>query len=137
VDDDDRGRTRRSAGALLLTGAVLLVAGCSGGQDATVEQVAATFSDPGTGPEARCALLVPSAAAALAEEGSAACAAAMGGVPAGTGPVESVEVWGGEAQVRLSGDTLFLTETPAGWRITAADCRASGYGPYRCGVEAP
>jgi hypothetical protein len=133
---DDEGRSRRVAGALLAA-ALALLTGCASAQEPAVEQVATRFVDPGTAPEDRCALLVPSTAAALAEEESAGCAAAMGEVPAGTGPVESVAVWGGEAQARLAGDTLFLTETPDGWRVTAADCRADGDGPYRCQVEGP
>ena len=132
----DERRTGRVAGALLAA-SLALVGGCSSAQRPAVEQVAATFADPATAPEERCALLVPSTAAALAEEGATACAAAMDAVPTGTGPVESVEVWGGEAQVRLAGDTVFLTGTPDGWRITAADCRSTGDGPYRCGVEGP
>jgi hypothetical protein len=50
--------------------------------------------------------------------------------------VESVEVWGRDAQVRLGGDTVFLTETDAGWRVTAA-CRPRGEAPYECQVEGP
>jgi hypothetical protein len=51
--------------------------------------------------------------------------------------VESVQIWGGDAQVRLAADTLFLTETRAGWRITAASCRPHGEAPYVCEVEGP
>jgi hypothetical protein len=47
-----------------------------------------------------------------------------------------VQVWGGGAQVRLSGDTLFLAETHAGWRVTAAACKPNGDAPYDCQVEA-
>jgi hypothetical protein len=133
---DGGGRTKQVAG-VLLAGTLALVAGCSSAQEPAVEEVATAFADPGSSPDERCALLVPSTATALAEEASSACAAAVAEVPTSTGPVVSVAVWGGEAQVRLAGDTLFLTETPAGWRITAADCRAAGDGPYRCGVEGP
>ncbi len=48
-----------------------------------------------------------------------------------------VEIWGGEAQVRLSGDTVFLTETSAGWRVVAAACEAQLEAPYDCEVEGP
>lgn len=133
----DDGRPGRLARALLLAGLLLAAAGCASGEEPSVEQVAADFSDPGTDPAARCALLSPSTAAALEEDEGAECAAAVGEVPAGTGPVASVEVWGGEAQVKLAGDTMFLTETPSGWRITAADCRPSAAGPYECRMEGP
>ncbi len=53
------------------------------------------------------------------------------------GAVEAVEVWGSDAQVRLSGDTVFLTDTPAGWRVTAAACEPRGELPYDCAVEGP
>jgi hypothetical protein len=58
-------------------------------------------------------------------------------VPLRGGPVEAVEVWGGQAQVRLAGDTVFLTETPSGWRVTAAACEPRGEMPYDCRVEGP
>ena len=134
---DDGGRAGRLVRALLLAGVLLPAAGCDGGEEPAVEQVAAKFSDPGTDPAARCALLSPGTAAALEEDEGAECADAVGQVPAGTGPVESVAVWGGEAQVRLAGDTLFLTSTPSGWRVTAADCRPAGDGPYHCRLEGP
>ncbi len=132
----DGRRTRWVAGAAL-AGTLALATGCSSAQEAAVEQVATAFTDPGTTPAERCELLAPTTATALAEEASTACPEAVAEVPAGTGPVESVAVWGGEAQVRLAGDTLFLSETPAGWRVTAADCRAAGDGPYHCGTEGP
>jgi hypothetical protein len=122
---------------LLLAGTLVLAGGCRSGEELAVEQVAATFSDPDTDPADRCGLLIPSTAVALAEDGSTDCPDAISQVPNATGPVESVAVWGNEAQVRMAGDTLFLTRTPTGWRVTAADCRADGDGPYRCGVEGP
>lgn len=134
---DDGGRAGRPARSLLLAGLLLSVGGCASGEEPAVEQVAADFSDPGTDPAARCALLSPGTAAALEEDEGTECTDAVGEVPVGTGPVESVTVWGGAAQVRLAGDTLFLTSTPGGWRVTAADCRPDGDGPYHCRLEGP
>ena len=37
-----------------------------------------------------------------------------------------MEVWGEEAQARLTDDTVFLTRTADGWRVTAAACRSQG-----------
>src|SRR4051794_3294899 len=48
---------------------------------------------------------------------------------------ERVDIWGGEAQVRLGGDTVFLTQTHAGWRVVAAVCEERGEAPYDCEVE--
>ena len=47
-----------------------------------------------------------------------------------------MEVWGEEAQARLTDDTFFLTRTADGWRVTAAACRSRGADlPYTCRVE--
>ena len=115
----------------------LLLTGCSSMQQPEVEQVAASFEDAEADPAARCELLAPATLAALEEEESTSCAEAIEQVPLQGGGIESVQIWGGDAQVRLSGDTLFLTETRAGWRVTAASCRSKGEAPYDCEVEGP
>jgi hypothetical protein len=45
--------------------------------------------------------------------------------------------WGREAQARTGTDTLFLTMTDAGWRVSAAGCSPRGEAPYACTVEGP
>lgn len=117
--------------------AALLLGGCASMQRPEVEEVATTSEDAGAEPETRCGLLAPATLAAFEQDESTSCAQAIGDVPLGGGAVESVEIWGGDAQVRLSGDTLFLTETRAGWRVTAAACRSRGEAPYDCQVEGP
>ena len=126
----------RAALAVLCV-AGLLLTGCSSMQQPEVEDVATTFEDAGADPATRCDLLAPATLAALEEEESTSCAEAIEQVPLQGGDVESVQIWGGDAQVRLSGDTLFLTETRAGWRVTAASCRSKGEAPYDCEVEGP
>jgi outer membrane murein-binding lipoprotein Lpp len=128
---------RRRAVPAIVVGACVLLAGCSSMQQPEVEQAATTFEDPGADPETRCDLLAPATLAAFEEEESASCAEAIEQVPLEGGDVESVEIWGGDAQVRLGGDTVFLTETRAGWRITAASCQPRGEAPYDCEVEGP
>ena len=118
---------------LLLGCAVLLLGGCSSSREADVEQVATTFTDPAGDPEARCDLLAPTTRAALEE--SAPCTEAIDELPLDTGEVASVEIWGGDAQVTLAGDTVFLTETSAGWKVIAAGCRPQREKPYDCEVE--
>jgi len=118
---------------LLLGCAALLLGGCSSSQEADVERVATTFADPAGDPAARCDLLAPSTRAAIEE--SAACTEAIDELPLDTGEVASVEIWGGDAQVTLAGDTLFLTETSAGWKVIAAACRSQREKPYDCEVE--
>jgi hypothetical protein len=72
--------------------------------------------------------------AALEREGP--CVAAVPASPPG-GQVLETAVWGDDAQVRLSGDTLFLTRTGAGWKVVAAGCTPNGDLPYVCRLEGP
>ncbi len=111
--------------------------GCAGLEEDDVGRVAGAFEDPAAAPAERCALLAPSTLQTLEAEESAPCADVIGQVPLPGGAVEAVEVWGGDAQVRLSGDTVFLTETPPGWLVTAAACEPRGELPYDCQVEGP
>jgi hypothetical protein len=120
--------------------ASLVLTGCSSTQQPEVEQVATAFEDPGADPGTRCDLLAPATLEAFEQDEEASCAEAIQQVPlggGGGGEIESVEIWGGDAQVRMSGDTLFLTETRAGWRITAAACEERAEAPYECEVEGP
>jgi hypothetical protein len=128
-------RSRRAVTALV-AGAVLLT-GCSGAHEPDVARVARTFEDPAGDPEERCDLLAPATRAAFEKSASAPCAEAVQDLPVQGGDVVSIEIWGGAAQVKLGGDTLFLTETGAGWRITSAACRPQGEAPYACEVDGP
>jgi hypothetical protein len=128
---------RTGRAVALVGGLTLLLAGCSSAQQPEVEDVARTFEDPSGDPGARCDLLVPATLAAFEEDRSAACTDAIEGLSLEGGAITSVEIWGGDAQVRMSGDTLFLTETSAGWRVAAAGCQAQGEAPYDCEVEGP
>jgi hypothetical protein len=128
----------RGSGAVALGGGVLvLLTGCSSTQQPEVERVATSFEDPAGDPEARCDLLAPTTLAALEETESTPCPEALQQLPLKGGEVTSVEIWGGNAQVRLDGDTLFLAETSAGWRVVAAACTPRGEAPYDCEVEGP
>jgi hypothetical protein len=129
-------RPRPAAAVVLAAGAVLLT-GCSSASQPEVEQVASTFEDPSSDPGERCDLLAPATLAAFEQDESAPCTDAIQDLPLAGGGVESVEIWGGDAQVTLSGDTVFLTETSAGWRITAAACAPRAEAPYDCEVEGP
>ena len=42
---------------------------------------------------------------------------------------------GDAAQVRFTGDTVFLLRFPDGWRIGAAGCTSRGDAPYDCEVR--
>jgi len=127
----------RSGAVMAAAVAVLVLGGCASAQDADVRDVAVDFLDTGLAPDVRCDLLAPATREALESEASAPCLDVIGELPLDGGAVRSVEVWGGNAQVRLGGDTVFLTETSTGWRVVAAACEPRGEAPYECQVEGP
>jgi len=51
------------------------------------------------------------------------------------GAVTGAEVYGQWAQVRFSGDTVFLAVFPDGWRVVAAGCEARADRPYDCRIQ--
>jgi hypothetical protein len=119
----------RAAGVLLIAG--LLATGCANADEPAVRDAASAFA--GGDDERRCALLAPATMQSLTAEGP--CAAAIGDLPVGSGDLVSVEVWGSDALVHLTDDTLFLTWDD-GWVISAAACEPDGDGSYECQLEA-
>jgi hypothetical protein len=119
--------------AFIVGAAVAMLAGCAATERPDVERVASDFA---TGdPTARCALLAPATLAEVERDGP--CVSAVGpSMPSGA-QVLQTSVWGDEAQVRLSGDTLFLTRTGSGWKVAAAGCAPNGDLPYECRLEGP
>jgi hypothetical protein len=115
--------------------AAVLLAGCAGMERPDVERVATDFATGG--PAIRCQLLAPAALAALERAESAPCVAVVGDLAPPGGEVRQTAVWGGEAQVHLAGDTVFLTRTGAGWKVIAAGCTPNGDLPYECRLEGP
>jgi hypothetical protein len=118
-------------------GAVLALAGCSSAEQPGAEKVATAFEDQGAGAQQRCDLLAPTTRQTFEKHESAACVDAIQQVALKGGPVRSVQVWGDDAQVQLAGDTVFLTQTRSGWRVTAAGCQPRDEQPYDCDVEGP
>ena len=117
--------------------AVLLLSGCGDLSSDDVARAARAFAAAGDDPAARCSLLTENTRSALVENEGASCEDALPNLPVGSGDLLSVEVWGTEGQAKLSDDTLFLTNTSDGWRVTAAACRSQGSEqPYQCRVEA-
>jgi len=118
-------------------GALALLTGCSSASEPDVARVATAFENPGGDPQTRCGLLAPATLATFESDAGSPCSDALDQVPLQGGEAGSVEVWGGDAQVRLGSDTVFLTETDDGWRVTAAGCESRGDAPYDCEVEGP
>ena len=126
----------RRSGALIATAALaLLASGCASVEQPEVERVATSFEDSSGDPQGRCDLLMPDTAEQLEEQLGKSCSEGIGDVPLQGGDVVEVQVWGGDALVRLAGDTLFLSKAPTGWRVAAAVCTPQAEGPYDCEVE--
>jgi hypothetical protein len=85
-----------------------------------------------------CALLSPDARKTLEDQESKPCAEAVEELSLSDGPVGAVRVFSMQAAVEFQGcDTVFLGDTAAGWRISAAGCRPQAHGePADCELEA-
>jgi hypothetical protein len=49
--------------------------------------------------------------------------------------IQSAQVWGDNAQVRIGSDVLFLRRFSGGWLVDGAGCRPQSHAPYQCDVE--
>lgn len=131
---------RRSLPAVGLALAGLVLAGCGAvgdrgraAADVAVRLVTAVADRDGA---TACALLAPDTAAAVADSGDKECAQAVldEELPA-PGAVTGTDVYGQWAQVRLTGDTVFLAVFPGGWRVVAAGCTPRPEHPYACVLQ--
>jgi hypothetical protein len=135
----------RSA-SVLVTGAALgalvaLLSGC--GADVEKQQAAAAADEftsaVGPDPAGACRMLAPRTVESVESQGSGNCAKdlADAGIPP-AGQRRAVSVAGHTAQVRYSGETVFLSLFDTGWKVTAAGCTRSSSDPsvpYDCLVE--
>ena len=119
----------------VVAAAALLLCGCAGLEQRQVEQVASAFA--AADPSARCQMLAPATVATVEAQSGQPCAQATAQLELPQGTVQSSTVWGDQAQVHLVGDTVFLTKTGNGWKVTAAGCRSRGDAPYACRMEGP
>ena len=121
---------RRRSSLILLAAAgclTALLAGCSSVAEPEVAKAAAAFENPTADPASRCDLLAPATREVF--EQSAPCPDAIGQLPFQGGDPHGVQVWGGSAQAKVGTDTVFLTETKTGWKVTAALCQPRGQAP--------
>ncbi|GAA1520419.1 hypothetical protein [Kribbella lupini] len=125
--------------ATVVVSTVLLTAtACGSGTPDASSTVAERFyqaiqaKDGGTA----CSLLAPKTAQEVEESGQASCDTAIldEDIPDG-GTVTDLHQYGGQAQVRLRGDTAFLAEFDDGWKIVAAACTPQGEQPYDCKLK--
>jgi len=137
-----RTRTRTlCTTALLLCALAVGACGTSGDRDEarTVAErlYAAIDADDGA---AACRQLSEQAVEELESEEQNPCDEAILDLDlqTGAGGAQSVEVFMTSAAVHLGGgDTVFLDETPEGWRISALGCREqSTSSPAKCEVQA-
>ncbi|MFD0374415.1 hypothetical protein [Streptomyces sp. NPDC127112] len=114
--------------------------GASGPRQADAVAVAREFQSAlsAAGFGRACALLAPQTRQEVAS-GTDDCA---GGLAREQLPVVSggaadavAEVYGRQAMVRLSGDTLFLSQFDKGWKVIAAGCTPRPDLPFDCKVK--
>ncbi len=117
---------------------VTLLAGCGSGQDADVEEAAATFESAVTDQDAgsACAILAPRTRQELEQSSGQSCASAFLSeeVPE-AGPLRGVDVFGTMAMARFRSDTLFLARFDGTWKVMAAHCSPKVGSPYECMVK--
>ena len=127
----------RSSAVLLAALTTLTATGCSSVDDrgrnaagVAVRLLTAVADRDGT---TACALLAPDTADEVAGSEDKPCPEAVLAqeLPA-PGTVTGTDVYGQRAQVRLTGDTVFLAVFPDGWRVLAAGCAARPGRPYDC-----
>jgi hypothetical protein len=116
------------------------LAGCSAGGDrASGADAAATGlfqAIAARDGHAACALLAPDTAAEVAQSGNKPCTDAIldEDLPS-PGAVTGTDVYGQWAQVRLTGDTVFVAAFTGGWRVVAAGCKPRAERPFDCSVQ--
>jgi len=131
--------SRRVAHGVALTALplALLLSGCTpSGQGAARAagdrfQEALRADDSGVA----CELLSDEARGNLEAASGRPCATALTGLELPNGSVSSLEVWGDNAQARLTSGVLFLAMFSTGWKVTAAGCEPRPDMPYDCTVE--
>jgi hypothetical protein len=85
--------------------------------------------------DAACGLLTEDAAHEVAKS-SSSCAEGLSDLELpDSGSWTNTEVYGQEARLRFQHDTVFVTKTPAGWRVAAAGCQEEQDGSFDCLVQ--
>ncbi|MFB6613376.1 hypothetical protein ACFCV9_03995 [Streptomyces sp. NPDC056367] len=133
-------RTRHGRRLLVLCLLALAACGCGGPaarEDAALRAGLAFEEALAAGEHVRaCALLAPSTRQDLEQGERQPCAKALAAeeLPR-AGAVRGVDAYGRQAMVRMSGDTLFLSQFTSGWKVVAAGCTPEPEKPYHCLVK--
>ena len=125
-------------GGLTLAAALtLLITACAPADAPAAMDTGARFQEAVVRADAAaaCALLTQQARGNLESASAQPCARALPALDLPAGSVQSVEVWGGNAQVRLDSGVLFLTRFRTGWQVTGAGCQPRPDLPYDCSVQ--
>lgn len=132
--------SRWRAGLLIAPLLGLGLGGCgSAGERSSDASFAASGFERAAGSDsgaAICAALAPETRSELEESAKAGCADAIAAekLPSG-GRVLTVDVYGRQARVVLTSDTLFLSQFSDGWKVVAAGCQLQTGRPYQCAVK--
>ena len=126
--------------ALLTIGVAVSLAGCGAADPDAASETAERFyaaaqAEDGAG---ACGQLGEATREQLERDEGEPCAEAVLGLRLTGGRATGTSAYMTEAKVDLDGgDSVFLEETGAGWRVTAAGCRpvSDQEAPYECEVE--
>lgn len=118
--------------------ALLLLAGCATASQPDVQATAQRFQTAVRDHQTRtaCSMLSEEARSSLETTSARPCPQALAALRLSAGSPISVDVWGNNAQARLPGGALFLSEFRSGWKITGAGCKPRPDRPYSCAVRA-
>lgn len=113
----------------------LLLAGCGvSGAQGDVTRTATTFQEAVQDKQLdrACALLSEKVLSSLTDGCEQELKAAE--VPAASG-TPTTDVYGQNGLVRWSGEAVFVSRFPEGWKVVAAGCEARKNEPYECSIS--
>jgi hypothetical protein len=122
-------------GALSLV--LLVTASCTPAEEPAARAAGDSFQAALRGNRDRvaCQLLSDEARINLESGSGRTCEQAIARLRLPSGQVRSLQVWGGNSQLRLDSGVLFLAQFKTGWKVTGAGCRPRPDQPYDCDVE--